>query len=115
MTSRSGRGRWQHVLEARRQSREALGRDPGQGDLFDAPPKKKSAAYVPLASPQVESRPSEAVGVLLLGEACARLGLTRAELEALIEAGKVEALPMGYSVAIPTREVERLEAKRRPA
>jgi excisionase family DNA binding protein len=48
------------------------------------------------------------VGVLTLGEACVRLGVTRVRLEAMIAAGKIEALPTGLTRTIPTREVERL-------
>jgi excisionase family DNA binding protein len=47
---------------------------------------------------------------LSLGEAAARLGVSRAELEAMIAAGKIQALPPGFSRKIPTIEVERLEA-----
>jgi hypothetical protein len=36
--------------------------------------------------------------------------MSRAELEAMIDAGKVEALPTGFTRMIPTREVERLKA-----
>jgi excisionase family DNA binding protein len=108
MTSHSGRGRWERVLAARRQARIAQGRDPDQSDLFAAPPKPRTTQpYVPTpitATP----RPSEAIGVLSLGEAAARLGVSRAALEAMIDAGKVEALPTGFTRMIPTREVERL-------
>jgi len=108
MTSRSGRGRWQRVIEARKQSRQALGKDPTQDDLFDAPPKKKSAAFAPLAQPSIEPRRDESVGVLTLGEAASRLGLSRAELEAMIAAGTIEALATGYTRTIPTSEISRL-------
>jgi excisionase family DNA binding protein len=46
--------------------------------------------------------------VLTLGEAAARLRISRDELEAMIAAGTIEAPPMGPTRAIPTREVERL-------
>jgi excisionase family DNA binding protein len=46
--------------------------------------------------------------VLSLGEAAQRLGVSRGELEALIAAGKVEALETGFTRMIPTREIERL-------
>jgi len=74
--------------------------------LFDNEPKSKSVSpYVePHAPPE---RPSEAIAVLSLGEAAARLGVTRAQLEALIAAGKIEALPTGYTRMLRTHEVER--------
>jgi excisionase family DNA binding protein len=49
--------------------------------------------------------------VLSLDEAAARLGLRCAELEAMITAGKIEALPTGYTRMIPTREVDRLTSR----
>jgi excisionase family DNA binding protein len=58
--------------------------------------------------PPLAPRPSESVGVLTLGEAAARLGISRSHLEALIDAGKIEALPTGFTRTVPTREVERL-------
>jgi len=92
---------------ARRQAREALGRDPSHGDLFEAPPRRKSAP-TPASPTQSTPRPSEAIGVLSLGEAATRLGVSRSELEAMIAAGTIEALPTGYTGMIPTREIERL-------
>ena len=47
--------------------------------------------------------------MLTLGQAAAWLGLSRAELEAMIEAGRIEALPTGYTRTIPVSEIERLE------
>jgi excisionase family DNA binding protein len=58
--------------------------------------------------PQRDETPSEAVYVLSLGEAAARLGISRRELEAMIAAGKIEALPTGFTRMIPTTEVKRL-------
>lgn len=43
-----------------------------------------------------------------MGEAAARLGVSRSQLEAMIAAGKIEALPTGFTRMIPTREIERL-------
>jgi excisionase family DNA binding protein len=57
--------------------------------------------------PKRDETPSEAVYVLSLGEAAVRLGVTRAQLEAMFASGKIEALPTGYTQTIPTREVER--------
>lgn len=48
------------------------------------------------------------VYALSLGEASARLGVSRGELEAMIAAGKVEPVETGSSQFIPTSEVERL-------
>jgi excisionase family DNA binding protein len=45
-----------------------------------------------------------------MGEAAARIGVSRTELEAMIEAGKIEALTIGFTRMIPTREVERMKA-----
>jgi len=47
---------------------------------------------------------------LSLGEADARIGVSRVELEAMITAGKIEAVTAGFTWMIPTREVERMKA-----
>jgi excisionase family DNA binding protein len=103
MSSRSGRGRWERVVSARRQARTAQGRDP---NVSDRPPKARS----PLPPPPGPVWASHGPGVAVLspGEAAARLGVSRAELETMVAAGKVEALPCGLTRMIPTREVERL-------
>jgi hypothetical protein len=105
----SRRGRWERVLSARSQARIAQGRDPDQGDLFTAPPKAMTAPPKLPAPAPFPPRPSESIGVLSLGEAAARLSMSRTQLEALIDAGKVEALPTGYTVMVPTREVDWLQ------
>jgi hypothetical protein len=108
MTSRSGRGRWERVRAAREQARQALGRGSDGGDPYAAPPKRRTTV-VPPAEPVLSTpRPSESIGVLSLGEATMRLGVSRAALEAMIDAGKVETLPIEFGYMIPTREVERL-------
>jgi hypothetical protein len=48
------------------------------------------------------------VYVLSLGEAAARLGVGRAELEAMIATGKVKTLATGYTPFVPTSEIDRL-------
>jgi excisionase family DNA binding protein len=48
--------------------------------------------------------------VLTIGEAAVRLGMSRDELEAMIERGVVKALPTGFTSMIPTAEVEQLLA-----
>ena len=56
-------------------------------------------------------RPKESVLVRTLGEAAARLGVSRPELEAMIDAATIEALPTGYTRTIPTREIEHLNRR----
>jgi excisionase family DNA binding protein len=109
MTGRSGRGRWQRVIEARQQARVALGRDPNQTDLLEAPPKATTPLRVPEPVKAVADPYARIERVLSLGEAATRLGVSRGELEAMIAAGKVEALETGVTRMIPTREIERLE------
>jgi len=107
VTSHSGRGRQERVNAARRQARAALGRDDTPG-LFDGKPILRAATpYVEPEAPAQE-RPSEAVGVLTKGEAAARLGVSRSQLEAMIAAGKIEALPTGFTRMTQTGEIERL-------
>ena len=109
MTSRSGRGRWQRVLEARKQARADLGRDPVGGDLY-GPPKARTPLSEPPRRTAAPLHPSERHEyVLTLREAAQRLGVSRAQLEAMIDSGTVEALPTGYTRTIPTSEIERLE------
>ena len=48
---------------------------------------------------------------MTLGEAAARLGVSRRELEAMIAAGKIEALPTGFSRTISTRGGRILKAR----
>lgn len=81
---------------------------PDTPGLFDQPPSAVTR-YVGRQT-QPEPRPSEVIGVLTLGEAAQRLGVSRAELEAMIAAGKIEALPTGFTQTIPTREIERLRS-----
>jgi hypothetical protein len=111
MTSRSGRGRLQRVLDARRQARAGLGRGPADSDLFAAPPKARKALPPPPAPAPVQGSPG--IGVLSLGEAAGRLGITRAELETMIDSAKVVTLPVGdVGRVVPTSEVERLRGDR---
>jgi excisionase family DNA binding protein len=90
----------------------AQGRDPDAADLFSGPPKRKSTAapYVPLIPPESLPPSGTTELVLTLGEAAARLNVSRAQLEAMIAAGKIEALRMGLTRAIRSRDVERLRA-----
>ena len=69
--------------------------------------------YVPMPR-RVDPVPvrSEAIGVLFPGDAAARLGITRAEVERMIAARKMWALPTGFTVTVPTSEVERVALER---
>jgi excisionase family DNA binding protein len=98
------------VLAARAQARVALGRDPDSSDPYGAPPKRKTPtpASPPSAPGWMKSDPSTTQYVLSIGEAAGRLGVSRSTLEAMIDAGKVEALPTGLTRMIPTREIQRL-------
>jgi hypothetical protein len=110
VTGRSGRGRWERVLAARRQADEALGlRTDGQ-DALGGPPKRKPPAQSNVSPPRLAPlHPSERSELVLsLGEVAARLGVRQAELEAMIAAGKIEALPRGFTCMVPSSEVERL-------
>jgi excisionase family DNA binding protein len=99
------------VLAARRQARVALGRDPNAPDLFTAPPKAPTPLRAPEPPQPVPDPYAVVVGVLSLGEAATRLGVSRSELDAMIAAGKIEALPTGFTRMIPTREVQRLNVR----
>ena len=95
-------------MAARRQARLAQGRDPAGGDPHEGRPKPRSPLPPAPGPTWVASGPS--VGVLAFGEAATRLGLSRAQLEKMIDAGTVQALPTGLTRMIPTREVQRLQA-----
>jgi hypothetical protein len=111
MTGRSARGRWERVLAARRQARAALGRDPNADSLYEAPPKREPVAAPTLRAPNPERPPErhdQSVGVLTLGEAAMRLGVSCAAVGALIASGQVDTLPIELGWVVPTHEVERL-------
>ncbi len=67
---------------------------------------------VPSAQAEPVQPKDESVRVLSLGEVAARLGISRDEVERMVEAGKMRALMAGWTVVVPTSEVERL---RRPS
>ena len=106
MTSRSGRGRWEHVVSARRQARLALGRDPASGDDYGGRPKPPSS--LPPAPGLMLVAHGPGVPVLTIGEAAQRLGMTRAQLDALVARGQVRTLATDFVSVIPTAEVERV-------
>src|SRR2546428_13532071 len=101
---RSGRGRSsrERVDAARRQAALALGRDPEQRDSFIEPAKASAAAASETLASDMSPVSSQAIGVLSIGEAAARLGMSRSQLGELIDRGVVKALPTGFTRMIAT-------------
>ena len=99
-------GSWEPVEAARRQARLALGKDPDAADDYGGRPKP-SPPPPALAPTPIEYGPG--IAVLMVSEAATRLGMSRAQLDAMIVVGKVETLPIEFGCVIPMREVERLQ------
>jgi excisionase family DNA binding protein len=93
------------VEEARRIAREAL----GGAARADQPTRAK---YVPTSRPEPVPMHTEATGVWTPNEVAAKLRVSRAEVERMIAAGKLTGLPTGFTVTVPTSEVERLRRSR---
>jgi hypothetical protein len=101
-------------LAARRKARSALGRDPVGGDVYAAPPKAQSPLQEPPRCTTAPLHPSErSERVLTLGEAASHPGLTRAEMEAMIDAGKDRGAADRLRANDATQEVERLSTSGR--
>jgi hypothetical protein len=107
MAGRRPRGSWERVEAARRQARLALGKDPDGADDYGGRPKPRSPRPPPIAPTPIAHGPG--VRVLTVGEAATRLGMSRAQLAAMIGRGAVETLPIECGRVVPTREVERLQ------
>jgi hypothetical protein len=90
MTGGGGHGRWARVEAARREARLAQGRDPAGVDPYEGRPKPRSPLPPAPGPTWVASGPG--VGVLTLGEAATQLGMSRGQLDAMIDAGTVQAL-----------------------
>jgi excisionase family DNA binding protein len=103
-----GRSDQERVEAARRQAALALGRDPDQRGPFVEPPKSSAAQLHTSSASESSPVASRGIGLLSLGEAAARLGLSRRELETLVDRGTVEPLPTGFTRMIPTADVARL-------
>jgi excisionase family DNA binding protein len=103
MRGRSGQSsQGEKVRRAREIARAAL----GDQARLDQP---HAAKYVPRAEPpQPEPRPSEAIYVLTKGEAAARLGITTTEVERMIAAGKLRGLETGWTVMVPSDDLQRV-------
>jgi hypothetical protein len=106
--SGSGRGDRERVEAARRQVALALGRDPNQRDSFVEPPRSGLTASRATAAGESSPVAGHGIRVVSIGEAATRLGMSRAQLKALIDCGAVRALPTGFTRMIPTSEVARL-------
>jgi hypothetical protein len=100
--SRSGNS--ERAEAARRQARMALGKDPDVQD-YGGRPKPRSPLPLPPGPVWVAHGPG--IGVLTVGEAAQRLGMSEPELEAMIARGQVKALPTEFIRVVPTSEVDR--------
>jgi excisionase family DNA binding protein len=99
--------RWERVVRAREQARKELGAQAKPG-LGEGPVPKKSLKRILRDPPAAVPRLDKSVAVLSLGEAAARLGLTRSEVERMIAAGKIKVVPTAYARMVPASEVDRL-------
>ena len=107
----AGRGSWERVDAARRHVRLALGKDPaGRGPLFAAEREALGTADRAVGFDADRARPQHRCPVHRRG--ATRLGMSRAELEAMIGRGQVETLTIEFGRVVPTTEVERLIAQR---
>jgi hypothetical protein len=99
---RSRSNQHQKVEHARAVINQAL----GGAVRRDGPPGPK---YVPTTKPTEPVQvTSEAIAVLTLKEAAVRVGMSTREMEAMVACGAVKSLVAGWTVVIPTIEVERL-------
>jgi hypothetical protein len=110
MTTRGSRsGQHDKVEQARAIVAQAL----GDAARRDAPQATK---FVPTTNPTeaVQVR-SEAIAVLTMREAATRLGISTAEMEAMVKRGTVKSVVAGWTAMVPTSEVRRLKARSVPA
>ena len=106
MTGRSGRSsQREKVRRALEIARKALG---------DAakPNQPQATKYVGDTRPEPVHRSTESIGVWTLGEVAVKLQITRAEVERMIAAGRLTGLRAGWTVMVPSVEVERLLRQR---
>lgn len=99
---RSKSGQRQKVEQARAIVAQALG-DATRRDQLQV------GKFVATAKPgeQVEVK-MEAIPVLTISEAATRLGISTAEIDAMVKRGTVKSLMAGWTVVIPSTEVDRL-------
>jgi excisionase family DNA binding protein len=81
----------------------------GDAARRDGPQVEK---FVPTTkAPEPPQPKNEAIGVLTVREAATRLGISISEMEAMVKRGAVKSLMAGWTVVVPTSEVERLRSK----
>jgi hypothetical protein len=83
-------------------AREAL------GDQLRLAVPENVAKYVPMKPAEPVQVKSEAVYVLTVHEAATRLGISTAEMAAMVKAGTVRTLTAGWTLVIPASEIARL-------
>jgi hypothetical protein len=100
--------RYQSLFKAaHRQAAIALERNPEWRDPFVEPPRLSSPASPATLPREPSSATGGAMVVLTVGETAARLGMSRGELEALIDRGALDTLPIEFGHVLPTHEVAR--------
>jgi excisionase family DNA binding protein len=102
VVTRSRSGQHEKVQRARAVVAQALG-DAARRDQLQV--RKFAAIAKPGERVEVKM---EAIPVLTISEAATRLGITKDELEAMVKRGTVKSLMAGWTVVVPTSEVERL-------
>ena len=104
--TRGKSGQRQIVEQARAVVAQAL----GDAARRDGPEVMKFEPTAEPAEPiQVKD---ESVLVLTIHEAATRLGISTSEMEAMVKRGTVKSAVAGWTVVVPTSEVERLRAVR---
>jgi sRNA-binding protein len=99
---RSKSGQRQKVEQSRAIVAQALG-DAARRDQ----PRAERYVHMSKHADPVEVK-SEAIGVLTIGEAATRLGIGTSEMEAMVKNETVQSLMAGWTVVVPTSEVESL-------
>lgn len=98
--------RQRHKVE---QARAVVAQALGDAARRDTP--QGTTKYVPVTKPTepIEVK-DESVLVLTIGEVATRLDISRAEVERIIASGRMTSLGAGFTVVVPTSEVQRFKA-----
>jgi argonaute-like protein implicated in RNA metabolism and viral defense len=103
VTRRSQSNQHRKVEQARAVVAQAL----GDAARRDGP--QAAATYVPITKPpEPDQLKNEAIGVLTLREAATRLGISTGEMEGMVKRGAVKSVMTGWTMFVPTRQIERL-------